>query len=75
MFPYSPSSLAARALPHREIPAPRHEKCEKCGLSLTIDEGKKMVAAVKDSGVVFQAGSQQRADNFFRKAREIASNG
>jgi hypothetical protein len=32
MFPYSPPSLAARALPHREIPAPRHEKCEKCGL-------------------------------------------
>jgi hypothetical protein len=32
MFPYSPSSLAARALPRQEIPAPRHEKCEICGL-------------------------------------------
>jgi hypothetical protein len=34
MFPYSPPSLAARALPHREIPAPRHGKCEKCGLGM-----------------------------------------
>jgi hypothetical protein len=33
MFPYSPSSLAARALPGREIPAPRHEGYEKCGLA------------------------------------------
>jgi hypothetical protein len=32
MFPYSSSSLAARALPRRETPVPRHEKCEKCGL-------------------------------------------
>jgi hypothetical protein len=34
MFPYRPPSLAARALPHRETPAPRHEKCEKCGQAL-----------------------------------------
>ena len=52
----------------------RHIYAQK-PLSLTIDEGKRMVAAVKDSGVVFQTGSQQRSDNFFRKACEIARNG
>jgi predicted dehydrogenase len=52
----------------------RHIYAQK-PLSVTIDEGKKMIAAVKDAGVVFQTGSQQRSDNFFRKACEIARNG
>lgn len=52
----------------------RHVYAQK-PLSLTIVEGKCMVAAVKDTGVVFQTGSQQRSDNFCRKACEIERNG
>jgi predicted dehydrogenase len=37
-------------------------------LTLTIDEGKRLVAAVKDSGRVLQTGSQQRSDKGFRRA-------
>jgi hypothetical protein len=48
MFPYSPSSLAARALPHREIPAPRHETCEKCGLGFVCLDEKLGQAAIKE---------------------------
>jgi predicted dehydrogenase len=37
-------------------------------LTLTIDEGKRLVKAVKESGRVFQTGSQQRSDRRFRQA-------
>jgi predicted dehydrogenase len=37
-------------------------------LTLTIDEGKRLVAAVKGSGRVLQTGSQQRSDKRFRLA-------
>jgi predicted dehydrogenase len=37
-------------------------------LTLTIDEGKRLVAAVKDSKRVLQTGSQQRSDKLFRQA-------
>jgi predicted dehydrogenase len=44
-------------------------------LTLTIDEGKRLVAAVKESGRVFQTGSQQRSDARFRLACELVRNG
>lgn len=37
-------------------------------LTLTIDEGKRLVNAVKDSKRVLQTGSQQRSDKLFRQA-------
>jgi len=44
-------------------------------MTLTIEEGKRMVAAEKRYGSVLQVGSQQRSDNSFRKAAEIVRNG
>jgi predicted dehydrogenase len=44
-------------------------------LTLTIDEGKRIVAAVKKSGRVLQTGSQQRSDKSFRLACELVRNG
>jgi predicted dehydrogenase len=44
-------------------------------LTLTIDEGKRLVAAVKKSGRVLQTGSQQRSDGRFRLACELVRNG
>jgi predicted dehydrogenase len=44
-------------------------------LTLTIDEGKVLVEAVKKSGCVFQVGSQQRSDANFRLACELVRNG
>src|SRR5436190_2948409 len=44
-------------------------------LTLTIDEGKRVVAAVKDTKRVLQTGSQQRSDSRFRQACEIVRNG
>jgi predicted dehydrogenase len=44
-------------------------------LTLTIDEGKRLVAAVKASGRVLQTGSQQRSDARFRLACECVRNG
>ena len=44
-------------------------------LTLTIDEGKRLVAAVKESGRVLQTGSQQRSDKTFRLACELVRNG
>ncbi|HXA80248.1 MAG TPA: Gfo/Idh/MocA family oxidoreductase [Opitutaceae bacterium] len=44
-------------------------------LTLTIDEGKHMVKAVRDNGVVFQTGTQQRSDQKFRLACELVRNG
>jgi predicted dehydrogenase len=48
--------------------------CEK-PLTLTIDEGRQMVAAARRYGTVFQTGSQQRSDNRFRLACELVRNG
>ena len=48
--------------------------CEK-PLTLTIDEGKRMVATARRYGTVFQTGSQQRSDRRFRQACELVRNG
>lgn len=44
-------------------------------LTLTIDEGKRLVAAVRASGRILQTGSQQRSDARFRLACELVRNG
>ena len=44
-------------------------------LSLTIPEGKAMVKAVEESGVVCQIGSQQRSSSEFQRCVELARNG
>src|SRR5271156_4923387 len=44
-------------------------------LTLTIDEGKHMVKAVRKSGIVFQTGTQQRSSEKFRLACELVRNG
>lgn len=44
-------------------------------LTLTIDEGKHLVAAVKETGRILQTGSQQRSDKTFRLACELIRNG
>ena len=44
-------------------------------LTLTIDEGKRLVAAVKAGGPILQTGSQQRSDRNFRFACELVRNG
>lgn len=44
-------------------------------LTLTIDEGKRLVAAVKETGRILQVGSQQRSDATFRLACELVRNG
>src|SRR5229473_4179657 len=48
--------------------------CEK-PLTLTINEGKVLVKAVRDKETVFQVGSQQRSDQRFRLACELVRNG
>jgi predicted dehydrogenase len=44
-------------------------------LTLTIDEGKRLVQAVRQNKTVFQTGSQQRSDAKFRLACELVRNG
>lgn len=44
-------------------------------LTLTIDEGKQLVKAVRKNNAVFQVGSQQRSDRNFRLACELVRNG
>jgi predicted dehydrogenase len=48
--------------------------CEK-PLTLTIDEGKKLVEAQAKSKRILQTGSQQRSDKNFRLACELVRNG
>lgn len=48
--------------------------CQK-PLSLTVAEGRAMCDAVKKYDRVFQTGSQQRSDPFFRRACELVRNG
>jgi predicted dehydrogenase len=44
-------------------------------MTLTIAEGKAMVAAQKRYGSIVQVGSQQRSESAFRKAAEMVRNG
>jgi predicted dehydrogenase len=44
-------------------------------LTLTIDEGKRLVKAVRKQRVVLQTGTQQRSNKLFRLACELARNG
>ena len=44
-------------------------------MTLTIEEGKAMVAAEARYGAILQVGSQQRSNSAFRKAAEIVRNG
>ncbi|HEX5790605.1 MAG TPA: Gfo/Idh/MocA family oxidoreductase [Luteolibacter sp.] len=43
-------------------------------LTLTIDEGKRVVKAVRENGVVLQTGTQQRSSTRFRLACELVRN-
>ena len=44
-------------------------------LTLTVDEGRRVVTAVRRQGVVLQTGTQQRSHKLFRLACELARNG
>jgi predicted dehydrogenase len=44
-------------------------------LTLTIDEGKRLVRAVRQNKTILQTGSQQRSDKHFRLASELVRNG
>ena len=54
--------------------AKKHIYCEK-PLSLTVAQGRFMSDVVRQSGVVWQTGSQQRSDVHFRMAAEYVRNG
>jgi predicted dehydrogenase len=43
-------------------------------LTLTIDEGKQVIRAVRENKIVFQTGTQQRSDRRFRLACELIRN-
>ena len=44
-------------------------------LTVTIDEGKRLVGAVRENKVILQVGSQQRSDRNFRFICELVRNG
>lgn len=44
-------------------------------LTLTIDEGKHIIQAVRENKIVFQTGTQQRSSKRFRLACELVRNG
>lgn len=44
-------------------------------LTLAIDEGRRLVKAVRDNGIVLQTGTQQRSSQRFRLACELVRNG
>ncbi len=44
-------------------------------LTLTIDEGKHLIKAVRDNKAILQTGTQQRSDGRFRMACELIRNG
>jgi predicted dehydrogenase len=44
-------------------------------LTLTIDEGKHVIKAVRDNKIVFQTGTQQRSSQRFHLACELVRNG
>jgi predicted dehydrogenase len=48
--------------------------CEK-PLTLTIDEGKRLVDTARQHKRILQTGSQQRSDRYFRLACELVRNG
>ena len=43
-------------------------------LTLTIDEGRRLVEAVRQGGIVLQTGTQQRSSQRFRLACELVRN-
>jgi len=51
----------------------KHVYCQK-PLSLSIAEGRAMANVAKATGVVFQTGSQQRSDTYFKMAVEFVRN-
>ena len=54
--------------------AGKHVYCEK-PLTLTIDEGKIITKVVKETGRIFQVGTQQRSDRKFLEAVTLVRNG
>jgi predicted dehydrogenase len=52
-----------------------HDIYSEKPLTLTIDEGKRLVKAVRKHNAIFQVGSQQRSDRNFRLACELVRNG
>jgi predicted dehydrogenase len=44
-------------------------------LTLTIDEGKHVIQAVRENKIIFQTGTQQRSSRNFRLACELVRNG
>lgn len=47
--------------------------CEK-PLTLTVDEGRRLVKVVRENKTVLQTGTQQRSDRYFRLACELVRN-
>lgn len=54
--------------------AGKHVYCEK-PMTLTVAEGQQLVAAVRDTGLTFLVGTQQRSFRQFQQACELVRNG